>query len=63
MKIFAEIKRLNSLKTKKTGICLWKEFSKKCFKEKKGNHSKTEILKVESECVHSNVSQQKYNTV
>ena len=40
-----------------------KILKKKCFKEKKGNHSNAEMLKMESECVQLNVSQQKHNTI
>jgi hypothetical protein len=36
----------------------------KCvLKKKKGNHSNAKMLKMESKCVQSNVSQQKYNTI
>jgi hypothetical protein len=40
-----------------------KILNKKCFKEKKRNHSNAEMLKMESECVQLNVSQQKHNTI
>ena len=41
-----------------------KEFvHEKILKKKKGNHSNAEMLKMESECVQLNVSQQKHNTI